>query len=186
MFARPPLGLFFFFVGHLRCGLNLAHCAAKIRCSIPRWRSSISDLPHRESRVAVPGFFRQSHSVCRQNSPMQGVFAPKVWVGAGRKLSAHKQRRAHDDRTSSLGKPILFVGKFLEFLKPFFQKGFKWVWAKPTTFTTFPHDLHTVSSRRRRQRPVWRRDWRLDSTMTRRASSLPTTMTRLWARVTAV
>ena len=32
-----------------------------------------------------------------------------------------------------IGQLFFFVGKFLEFLKPFFQKGFKWVWAKPTT-----------------------------------------------------
>ena len=125
-----------------------------------------------------------------------------------RPMFALKRRQGHTFRAQNhrgrtmfarprLGWLFLFVGKFLGSLNPFFQKGFKQVrtesatfpvWAKPATLE--PRDLiprpYTVSSRRRRQRPVWRRDWRLDSTIVQRASSLPTTMTRLWARVTAV
>ena len=52
-------------------------------------------------------------------------------------IEAHFPRtqiaRAHDVRTPSIGIAYFFPRKVFGILKPFFQKGFKWVWAKPTT-----------------------------------------------------
>ena len=73
-------------------------------------------------RVAVPKSLRQYLSVCRRDFPMQGDVAPKVWNCSKTFMSKTTEgvRCTH-----TLGrKPILFVIKVLEFLKPF-SKGFK-------------------------------------------------------------
>ena len=87
-------------------------------------------------RVVVPSGLRQYLSVCRRDFPIQGDVAPKAW-NCSKTFMSKTIEGAHCSHT--LGRTsIPFVIKVLEFLKPF-SKGFKWVWAKPTTFqpTTF-------------------------------------------------
>ena len=74
-------------------------------------------------------------ATCSRDFPIQGDVVPKVWIGSKTFMSKTTEG-AHCSHT--LGrKSILFVIKVLEFLKPF-SKGFKWVWAKPTTLTPRP------------------------------------------------
>ena len=71
----------------------------------PKW-----NLPYGESRVAVPGFFRQYLSVYDENIPMQTDVRTQM------QDVLHFPRTASRGRTlfalSPLGLPILFHGKF--------------------------------------------------------------------------
>ena len=64
---------------------------------------------------------------------MQGVFAPKVAIGAEKTFPRTAFGGVSLFAQPSGGLPNLFVGKFLEFLKPFFQKGFKQVRTESAT-----------------------------------------------------
>ena len=126
---------------HLRCGLELAFRSAKTFIVAPRFSYTVEKLHCGADRVVAPSGSRQYLSVCRRDFPMQADVAPKVWVES--KTFMHKTiegvRCLHTlGRTS-----ILFAIKVLEFLKPF-SKGFKWVWAKPTTLTPRPY-LHLIA-----------------------------------------
>ena len=103
-----------------------------------------SPRPCGAGRVVVLDGSRQYHSVCKCDFPIQGDVAPKARIGS---KNFHSGTTEGIPCSRPLWKAIYTpVRKFLEFLKPFFQKGFKWVWAKPTTLyrsarqnlTTFP------------------------------------------------
>ena len=76
---------------------------------------------------------RGSYSaVCWRDFPMQGDVAPKVGVGS-KNFHSKTTEGAHCLHYPRLDF-LSFCLKVFGILKTFFQKGFKWVWAKPTTF----------------------------------------------------
>lgn len=86
-----------------------------------------------KSGLVAPDFFRQYHSVCRRKLQKTDVRT--------RQNSAHKLSLPQNERREyHVGTPcegsLINCRKVFGIPKPFFQKGFRRVWAEPTTFAS--------------------------------------------------